>query len=222
MTERYDFQFDENNGISTKSELPQIIKSEEHSSIISAIARCDQDEKLTLPKLLIWERQTAPSPIDELRKHIAHHDQIRPFTPFPEKIPQVLANYDPSKENYWKAVQETIDSWKHPSMFDAFKAPHAKPGFHFELNPNTGKVVERKDRLTMEYRPDEDGYQDGRPQYEVDPRTGAIVQGRKIHTLEWREDRDGWRRKDHYYGLNRETGRIELRPNVRTMDFRSN
>ena len=220
MSERNSRQFDKGYGDSAKTEIPHQIKHEEHLSIITAIAQLDSDEKLTLPKIIIWETRTPPSPIDELRKHIANRDRIKPFEPFSEKVPPVLGSYDPSKEGYWKAVQETIDRWKHPSIFDGFTPKHARPGCHFRLNPNTGKIEERRDRLTDEYRPDEDGYQDGRPQYQVSPRTGAIIRTPTICTDEWREDRDGWQTKNHYYGLNPETGRIELRPNVRTMDFR--
>lgn len=199
----------------------------EHRSIIAAIAGGEirdtsSEGVICLPKLMIGQRQNPRSPIDALRDHVDECDRIKPFEPISSAIPSALRRYDPSSENYWKDVDRTIDLWKHPTFLSPLgeallKPPHAKPGYHFRLNPNTGRIEETKDHLTMDYRPELDGYNDGRPQYELDPNTGGI----RTRRNDWRSDRDGWQQKDHYYGLNPETGKIELRPNVRTMDFSS-
>ncbi len=222
MSDRNCFPLDQNGGKSTPNEIPYQIKPEEHCSIIAAITRCDGSAKSTLPNVVVCETPTTSSLVDELRKHAANHDRIRPFEPLPARSGPTLGNWGAPTDEHWKSFKETIERGKRSSLIDAvLAAMHLKPGHHYALNPNSGKIVLQEDHLTLDYRPEIDGYNDGRPQYQVDPRTGLIVQKRQICTLELREYRDGGREDDHCYGLNPDTGRIELKPNVRTMDFRS-
>ncbi len=221
MSDRTSRDFDVSTGEFTPG-ISHQIKPEEHRSIITAIANspCDRGEISFLPKVVVWEPPT-PSVVDELRKHITNHDRIRPFEPLAPRPTHITGRYDPSVDEYWKSFKEAIEQPKHSSLIDAIRSARLEPGYHFVVDPNTGKIVVRKDRFTLEYRPDLDGYNDGRPQYHLDPNTGNIVQRSQIGTLEKREYLGGGGREGHHYGLNRETGAIELKPNVLTMDFRS-
>lgn len=222
MSERIGFHVQDTGA---RLEIPSTMKPEEHVNLISTIYRRGNDEILPLPPIFIVDKRPPHSPIDELRKYVGNHDRIRPFEPGSGRLPPVLRTYDPTHESYWKAIQDTIDRWKDSSLSSIMKAALteglAPRGYHYKINPNTGKVELRKERLTAEYRPDEDGYNDGRTQYGLDPRTGAIGPLRKVCTAEWIEERDGWQRSGHYYGLNPRTGQIELRPNVRTLELHS-
>lgn len=115
----------------------------------------------------------------------------------------------------WKLAPQTSDQAPADTLnIISNYRPSARPGHHFEVNPNTGRVEERPDLKTLEYRPERDGYNDGRPLYQVDPNTGAIVARPAIQTAEWRSDRDGWMNRKEHYHLNPQTGQIELTPNI--------
>ncbi len=231
MSEKDLPQLRTDSGASNKVDIASQYTPGDLVEISAAIAGRDyrnrNDRSLRLPDVVIWERQSHQSVLDVLRAYAAEQDRIKPFEPLTGTIPPTLRRYDPSSENRWNDVHETINRWKHPSFLDPpigkalqFELPHAKPGYSFRLDPNTGVIEETKNSHTLDYSPERDGYNDGRPQYQVDPSTGDIV-ARGPWTADWRPVRDGWQQRDKYYGLNPETGQIELRPNVRTMKFRS-
>lgn len=227
MSERYSLRCEPYAVPNTESPIEQLagvqIQSQrigKRRSRFDAISISDACKE-ELPTLSIYASSEAPSPIDELRKYIRNNDHIKPFSSVLGHLPITFTIYDQDRDNYWKRVEAQIESRKHPMCINPRTRADHDDGFQYKLNPNTGKIELRRETCTLEYRPDRDGYNDGRPQYEIDPNTGAIVQQRKIHTLEWREHRDGWMRKNHHYGLNPETGRIELIPNIQLMDFRS-
>ncbi len=115
-------------------------------------------------------------------------------------------------------LRETLGQFNRHSDRRTGRDSGDKNGFHFAVNPKTGKIDLVSDFQTLEYRNDRDAPSGNGSHHAVDRNTGKIGLTPDTQTLDYRPfDRDAWTTRGSHHAVNPKTGKIELTPNVQLL-----